>query len=84
MYSRGIYLCNAVPDYRGKGCCSDYTCRFYWKRIQNAQMLRVGGMKYEKIINRPETVVTEMCKGLVLTNPDLEFVKKYKVIRKKS
>lgn len=41
-------------------------------------------MKYEKIINRPETVVTEMCKGLVLTNPDLEFVKKYKVIRKKN
>ena len=37
----------------------------------------------KKIINRPETVVTEMCKGLVLTNPDLEFVKKYKVIRKK-
>lgn len=37
-----------------------------------------------KIINRPETVVTEMCKGLVLTNPDLEFVKKYKVIRKKN
>ena len=25
-----------------------------------------------------------MCKGLVLTNPDLEFVKKYKVIRKKN
>ena len=28
--------------------------------------------------------MTEMCKGLVLTNPDLEFVKKYKVIRKKN
>ena len=38
----------------------------------------------KKIINRPETVVTEMCRGLVLTNPDLEFVKKYKVIRKKN
>lgn len=38
----------------------------------------------KKIINRPENVVTEMCKGLVLTNPDLEFVKKYKVIRKKN
>lgn len=38
----------------------------------------------KKIINRPETVVTEMCKGLVLTNPDLEFVKKYKIIRKKN
>lgn len=38
----------------------------------------------KKIINRPETVVEEMCKGLVLTNPDLEFVKKYKVIRKKN
>lgn len=38
----------------------------------------------KKIINRPETVVTEMCKGLVRTNPDLEFVKKYKVIRKKN
>ena len=41
-------------------------------------------MKYEKIINRPETVVTEMCKGLVLTNPDLEFVKNTRSFEKKS
>ena len=38
----------------------------------------------KKIINRPETVVEEMCKGLALTNPDLEFIKKYKIIRKKT
>lgn len=37
----------------------------------------------KKIINRPETIVKEMCKGLVLSAPELEFVEKYKVIRKK-
>ena len=37
----------------------------------------------KKIMNHPETIVEEMCKGIVLTNPELEFVKKYKIIRKK-
>ena len=37
----------------------------------------------KKIINKPETLVAEMCNGLVLANPELEFIKKYKVIKKK-
>ena len=32
----------------------------------------------KKIINTPETIVKEMCKGFVLANPTLEFVEKYK------
>ncbi|MFP7168617.1 dihydroxyacetone kinase subunit DhaK [Terribacillus sp. 7520-G] len=37
----------------------------------------------KKIINRPEDVVLEMCHGLVLAHPELELLKKYKVIKKK-
>lgn len=37
----------------------------------------------KKIINKPETVVAEMCSGLVLAYPELEFLPKYKVIRKR-
>jgi dihydroxyacetone kinase len=37
----------------------------------------------KKIINRPETVVTEMCNGLVTAYPELELIEKYKVIKKK-
>lgn len=37
----------------------------------------------KKIINKPETLVMEMCSGIVLAHPELEFVKKYKVIKKK-
>ncbi|MFD1177934.1 dihydroxyacetone kinase subunit DhaK [Paenibacillus puldeungensis] len=37
----------------------------------------------KKIINKPETLVMEMCSGLVLAHPELEFVSKYKVIKKK-
>lgn len=37
----------------------------------------------KKIINKPETLVSEMCGGIVLANPDLEFLPKYKVIKKK-
>lgn len=37
----------------------------------------------KKIINRPETIVSEMCSGLVLAHPNLEFVQKYKIIKKK-
>lgn len=37
----------------------------------------------KKILTRPETVVQEMCNGIVLAHPELELVPKYKVIRKK-
>ncbi|MNI20271.1 PTS-dependent dihydroxyacetone kinase, dihydroxyacetone-binding subunit DhaK [compost metagenome] len=37
----------------------------------------------KKIINKPETLVREMCNGLVLAHPNLEFNSKYKIIKKK-
>ena len=37
----------------------------------------------KKLINRPETVVSEMCNGIAMTNPDVVFYPKYKVIRRK-
>lgn len=37
----------------------------------------------KKIINKPETLVMEMCNGMVMAHPELEFLKKYKVIKKK-
>lgn len=37
----------------------------------------------KKIINRPETVVKEMCNGIVLAHPELKFLEKYKIITKK-
>ncbi|MGN0484843.1 MAG: dihydroxyacetone kinase subunit DhaK [Lachnospiraceae bacterium] len=37
----------------------------------------------QKIINRPETVVMEMCNGIANAHPDLEFIQKYKIIKKK-
>ena len=38
----------------------------------------------KKIINTPETIVREMCKGFVLANPTLEFLEKYKIVKKKN
>ncbi|CAG7652651.1 hypothetical protein PAESOLCIP111_06593 [Paenibacillus solanacearum] len=38
----------------------------------------------KKIVNKPETLVEEMCNGLVMAYPELELIKKYKVIKKKS
>ncbi|SEU23617.1 dihydroxyacetone kinase subunit DhaK [Paenibacillus sp. NFR01] len=38
----------------------------------------------KKIINKPESMVREMCKGLVLAHPSLAFDSKYKVIKKKA
>ncbi|SFA95622.1 dihydroxyacetone kinase subunit DhaK [Clostridium frigidicarnis] len=38
----------------------------------------------KKIINRPETVVMEMCNGIAMAHPELEFVRKYKVMKKKN
>ena len=37
----------------------------------------------KKIINTPETVVYDMCHGLAKAHPELEFVEKYKVVKKK-
>ncbi|WP_346908992.1 dihydroxyacetone kinase subunit DhaK [Faecalicatena orotica] len=37
----------------------------------------------KKLINRPETIVNEMCDGISFTNPDVIFLQKYKIIRKK-
>ena len=38
----------------------------------------------KKIINKPESIVKEMCKGFVLANPTLEFIEKYKIVKKKN
>jgi len=37
----------------------------------------------KKIINKPERVVPEMCHGMVLAHPDLDFIEKYKIIKRK-
>lgn len=37
----------------------------------------------KKIMNKPETLVREMCNGLVLAHPELAFNPKFKVISKK-
>ena len=37
----------------------------------------------KKIINNPENLVMEMCSGIAMAHPKLEFVKKYKVMKKK-
>ncbi len=48
-------------------------------------MLNLSGgiVKMKKIINKPETLIMEMCNGIVMAHPELELVKKYKVIKKK-
>jgi dihydroxyacetone kinase len=37
----------------------------------------------KKLINTPETLVPEMCEGIVKANPCLEFLPKYKVVKRK-
>ncbi|MDQ0191681.1 dihydroxyacetone kinase subunit DhaK [Paenibacillus wynnii] len=37
----------------------------------------------KKIINQTENIVIEMCNGIAMAHPELEFVKKYKIIKKK-
>ncbi|HIW21780.1 MAG TPA: dihydroxyacetone kinase subunit DhaK [Candidatus Dorea intestinavium] len=37
----------------------------------------------KKIINSPEQLVLEMCSGIALTNPELELISKYKILKKK-
>lgn len=36
----------------------------------------------KKIINKPEDVILEMCKGMVLAHPELSLIEKYKIIKK--
>ncbi|AWB44581.1 dihydroxyacetone kinase subunit DhaK [Paenibacillus sp. CAA11] len=38
----------------------------------------------KKIINNPEHIVAEMCNGMVMAHPELEFLRKYKIIKKRS
>ena len=37
----------------------------------------------KKIMNRSETMVPEMCAGIALAYPELEFMKRYKIIKKR-
>lgn len=37
----------------------------------------------KKIMNRPDTMVMEMCGGMALAHPELEVIQKYKVIQKR-
>ncbi len=37
----------------------------------------------KKIINTPETFVIEMCKGLIKAHPELDFIEKAKVVKRK-
>lgn len=38
----------------------------------------------KKIINSPETLVLEMCSGIVMAHPELELNAKYKVVKRKN
>lgn len=42
-----------------------------------------AGERMQKIMNRPETVVMEMCSGIANAHPELEFIQKYKIIKKR-
>lgn len=37
----------------------------------------------KKIINKAETVVLEMCNGIAMAHPELDFIQKYKIIKKR-
>jgi len=37
----------------------------------------------KKFLNKPESIVSEMCTGIVMAHPELEYQRKYKVIKKK-
>ena len=37
----------------------------------------------KKFLNKPEHIVPEMCMGIVMAHPELEFSAKYKVVKKK-
>ncbi|WPC11742.1 hypothetical protein LEQ05_05595 [Riemerella anatipestifer] len=51
--------------------------------FHNAQRVNHKFYFYEKIINTPESFVVEMCQGMAKAHPELEFVEKYKIIKKK-
>lgn len=38
----------------------------------------------KKIINTPESAVVDMCRGIAKAHPELEFVEKYKIIKRKN
>ncbi|WP_240418889.1 dihydroxyacetone kinase subunit DhaK [Paenibacillus periandrae] len=38
----------------------------------------------KKLLNKPENLVMEMCNGMVMAHPDLEFLKKHTIIKKKT
>ena len=37
----------------------------------------------KKIMNTAQTYVTDMCRGIAMAHPELEFVEKYKIVKKK-
>ncbi|MBW3112533.1 dihydroxyacetone kinase subunit DhaK [Bacillus sp. MCCB 382] len=37
----------------------------------------------KKVMNKPEDLIVEMCNGMAMAHPELEFMKKYKVMKKK-
>ncbi len=37
----------------------------------------------KKVMNEPEDLILEMCNGMAMAHPELEFMKKYKVMKKK-
>ena len=43
----------------------------------------MGVNRMKKIINSPESVVMEMCRGIVMAHPELELLPRYKVIKRK-
>ena len=42
-----------------------------------------GKAKMKKILNKTESVVWEMCNGIAMAHPELEFDQKYKIIKKR-
>ena len=38
----------------------------------------------KKIINKPEMVVKEMCRGIALAHPEMEYIDRYKIIKKET
>ncbi len=72
---------------------TDY-CPFTLKRLHNTVnsmnnlvrlplFIKQGAIQMKKIINKPENLVVEMANGLIMAHPELEFLKKYKIIKKR-
>lgn len=45
---------------------------------------RERGSAVKKLLNSPEGVVSELCNGFALTNPEVVYHQKYKIIRKRA